>query len=94
MGDLNSGPDGAPYRILTTSDALGLQDASKVAGIVFGPPGTFNGFDITATDIGTIDFIFVPRASTVARYGVLTDSFGGQAMSDHFPLVVDLTVEP
>ncbi|ESQ92927.1 endonuclease/exonuclease/phosphatase [Asticcacaulis sp. AC460] len=93
LGDMNSGPDSAPYQVLS-GDALGLKDARKAAAVDFGPPGTFNGFDVTATQGEAIDHIFVPRSMTVTRYGVLTDSFGGKVISDHFPVVADLRLNP
>lgn len=93
MGDMNSTVDGAPYQILT-GDALGLKDARPGAAVDFGPPGTVNDFDIKATDGPRIDFIFVPRGAAVTRFGVLTDSLGaGLVISDHFPVVADVTLE-
>jgi endonuclease/exonuclease/phosphatase family metal-dependent hydrolase len=93
MGDLNSTVDGAPYEILT-GDAMGLKDARTGAAVDFGPPGTVNDFDIKATEGPRIDFILVPRGDPVSRFGVLTDSFGGGlVISDHFPVVADVTVE-
>ncbi|EGF92595.1 endonuclease/Exonuclease/phosphatase family protein [Asticcacaulis biprosthecium C19] len=92
LGDMNSGPDSAPYRVLT-GDALGLKDARKAATVDFGPPGTFNGFDLSATQGEAIDHIFVPRGLAVTRYGVLTDSFSGKVISDHFPVVADIRVD-
>lgn len=85
MGDLNSAPDTAAYRTFTASG--GLVDARTVATVDFGPRSTFNGFD-TRTDSGMdIDHIFVPKGTTVIRYGVLTDTIGGRAISDHYPVV-------
>jgi len=92
MGDMNSTADAAPVQILT-GDRLGLKDARQGAAVDFGPPGTVNNFDITATEGPAIDFILVPRADPVTRFGVLTDSFGGGlVISDHFPVVADVTI--
>lgn len=92
MGDFNTGVDSAPYRILSGEGGLNLKDARRGAAIDFGPAGTFNGFDITKTDGEAIDHIFVGRALTVSRFGVLTDSFGGRVISDHFPIVADVVL--
>lgn len=89
MGDFNSGPDSAPYRVLTDETGLRLADARALAKTAFGPKGTFNGFDITKSG-EAIDHIFVSRDTQVIRYGVLTDSFNGKVISDHFPVVTDL----
>ncbi len=89
LGDFNSGPDSAPYRVLTDDRGLKLADARKLAKVDFGPRGTFNGFDINKSG-EAIDHVFVSRGTEVIRYGVLTDSFDGKVISDHFPIVTDL----
>lgn len=93
MGDMNSGRDDPPYRILT-GDQLGLKDARVGAAIDFGPAGTVNDFDVASTGGEQVDRIFVPRDVPITRFGVLTDSVGGKVISDHFPIVADLTVTP
>ena len=88
MGDFNTGPETAPYRRILAS---GLRDARAVSPVVFGPAGTFNGFDIAADNEGVaIDHVFIGPGLAVERFGVLTDSFGGRVISDHFPVVADL----
>lgn len=92
MGDFNTGPDSEPYRRLVAS---GLRDSRAVSPVVFGPEGTFNAFDIAKDNDGVaIDHVFVGDGLSVRRFGVLTDSFGGQVISDHFPVVVDVTPIP
>jgi endonuclease/exonuclease/phosphatase family metal-dependent hydrolase len=92
MGDFNTGVDSAPYRILSGEAGLNLKDARIGATIDFGPAGTFNDFKIAQTDGEAIDHIFVDRALSVSRFGVLTDSFGGRVISDHFPIVADVVL--
>lgn len=88
MGDFNTGPDTAPYRRIL---AAGLSDARVVSPVVFGPAGTFNDFDISRDNDGVaIDHVFVGPGLSVERFGVLTDSFGGKVISDHFPVVADV----
>ena len=88
MGDFNTGPDTEPYRRIVAS---GLRDARSISPVTFGPQGTFNAFDINRDNDGVaIDHVFVGAGLSVARFGVLTDSFGGRVISDHFPLVVDV----
>ena len=88
MGDFNTGPGTPPYdRII----ASGLRDARALSPVVFGPAGTFNAFDIARDNDGVaIDHVFVGPGLAVERFGVLTGSFGGRVISDHFPLVADL----
>ncbi|MBU1347675.1 MAG: endonuclease/exonuclease/phosphatase family protein [Alphaproteobacteria bacterium] len=89
LGDFNTGPDSAPYRRIVSA---GLRDARTVSPVVFGPSTTYNGFDLAkAADGAPIDHVFVDPRLAVERFGVLTDSFSGQVISDHFPLVVDVT---
>ena len=88
MGDFNTGPGTAPYQRIVAS---GLRDARAASAIVFGPAGTFNAFDIAKDNEGVaIDHIFVGPGFHVERFAVPTDSFGGQVISDHFPVVADL----
>lgn len=89
MGDFNTGPDSAPYRRILAS---GLRDARAVSPVVFGPAGTYNAFDIARDNDGiAIDHVFVGPDLSVRRFAVPTDSVAGQVISDHFPLVVDVT---
>ena len=91
MGDFNTGPDSAPYRRILAS---GLSDARAVSPVVFGPAGTYNAFDIANDNDGVaIDHVFVGPGLSVERYAVPTDSFAGQVISDHFPVVVDIASE-
>ncbi len=89
MGDFNTGPGTPPYERIVAS---GLRDARAASPIAFGPAGTFNAFDIANDNEGVaIDHIFVGPGFHVERFAVPTDSFGGRVISDHFPVVADLT---
>ncbi|WP_428153132.1 endonuclease/exonuclease/phosphatase family protein [Brevundimonas sp.] len=88
LGDFNAGPDSAPYRRVLAS---GLKDARAISPVVFGPASTFNDFDVAQDNDGVaIDHVFVGQSLSVQRFGVPTDTFAGQVISDHFPLVVDV----
>jgi endonuclease/exonuclease/phosphatase family metal-dependent hydrolase len=88
MGDFNTGQGTTPYQRIV---ATGLRDARAVSPVVFGPQGTFNAFDLASDNNGVaIDHVFIGDGLSVERFGVLTDSFGGRVISDHFPLVVDI----
>lgn len=92
MGDFNAMPDTEPYSILADT-ATGLRDARLAsAAPPYGPAGTFNAFRIDSGAAAPIDHIFVSPGIAVARYGVITQHWGGRLPSDHYPVVVDLTL--
>ncbi|ADG10908.1 endonuclease [Caulobacter segnis] len=89
LGDFNSAPGEPPHDVLT-SGGDGLRDARAASPIVFGPAGTFNDFSPGAPPVGPIDYVFVDRALQVLRFATLTDTEGGVAISDHFPIIVQI----
>lgn len=89
LGDFNSAPGEPPHDALT-SGVGGLRDARAASPVVFGPAGTFNDFSPGAPPTGPIDYVFVDRALRVLRFATLTDTDGGQAISDHFPVIAQI----
>ena len=89
LGDFNSAPGEPPHDVLT-SGLAGLQDARAASPVVFGPAGTFNDFSPGVPPTGPIDYIFVDRALRVLRFATLTDTDGGQVLSDHFPVIAQI----
>ncbi len=96
-GDFNFDQSDASYAQLSRTGLLA--DAYAVAGLVYAPNGTFNGFDPTRYSDQRIDHIFITRHFTAERYGVLTDAYWSshdeQPMverlpSDHYPVKVVL----
>ncbi|SFS48915.1 endonuclease/exonuclease/phosphatase family protein [Lutibacter maritimus] len=56
--------------------------------------GTFNGFNIVKESVDRIDFIFVSENSIkVNKYKVLREKYHGKYPSDHFPVLVNFTLE-
>ena len=97
VGDLNTTPDTAPYRLLTepTGDASPLRDALPDAIVPHhGPAATFNGFDDAVQPDGRIDYVFVRGPVTVRRHGTLTDRWDGHFPSDHCPVLAELRLPP
>lgn len=93
MGDFNSLPEAEPYRILDNTAATGLRDARTASqSPAHGPAGTFNAFKIDNDAGAPIDHIFVTKGIGVSRYGVITQQWGGRLPSDHYPVVIDLTL--
>ncbi len=96
-GDFNMTPDASGYRILTATGLL--KDAREIAPIRYELNGTFNGFKPDRFSPDRIDYIFVTAGFSVARYGVLTDTYrakidndthAARVPSDHFPIVAAL----
>ena len=94
MGDFNSTPDDPGYKLLAAAQTPSLSDARLVSGTpTYGPPGTFNAFKIDSNAPSPIDHIFVSSQFSVESYAVVTQHWGGQLPSDHYPVVVDLTLK-
>lgn len=59
----------------------------------FGPHGTFTGFEFHEPVKDRIDYIFCSKDNiSVKKYGVLTDSKDSKYPSDHFPVVVKISM--
>lgn len=92
LGDFNSGIDTPQMRALLASP-LGLRNARAVTKTPpFGPPGTFNDFQTAPRDDIAIDHVLVGRDVDVERYAVFTQVIDGRVPSDHFPVLVDVTL--
>ena len=93
VGDLNTTPDTAPYRLLTepTGDAPPLRDALPNAALPHhGPVATYNGFDGAVHPNGRIDYGFVRGPFAVRRHGTLTARWDSHFPSDHCPVLAEL----
>jgi endonuclease/exonuclease/phosphatase family metal-dependent hydrolase len=94
MGDLNSPPEGSAYRQFADTGTSGLGDARLVSRTPpYGPPGTFNAFNIASDAAAPIDHIFVSGQFRVESYSVITQHWGGRLPSDHYPVIVELAPE-
>ncbi len=89
MGDLNLEPTHKSIKYLSNQ----MNDSRQTATVVFGPEGTFNGFNWSQSITRRIDYIFTSKANIVVRkYAVLTDSNDRKYPSDHFPVYVELSI--
>lgn len=88
MGDFNVNENDEAYFTLANSPSV--QDAYELAGFVYEPNSTFNGWGKSIQPKSRIDHIFVSKPFTVLKYGILTDTYEGKFPSDHFPVVVHL----
>jgi endonuclease/exonuclease/phosphatase family metal-dependent hydrolase len=84
MGDLNAEPDTEIIQYLQNE----MLDTKSVAKLVFGPNGTFNGFQFNNPVNRRIDYIFISKVSgiVVDKYAVLSDSKDLKYPSDHLPV--------
>jgi endonuclease/exonuclease/phosphatase family metal-dependent hydrolase len=89
LGDFNATPDSEPVVILKGK----LNEARLHATQVLLPqPGSFNAFDSSKPAENLIDHVFVSRDLEVGRYAMLVETREGRYPSDHFPVVVELTL--
>lgn len=96
-GDFNCPPSGEPYRILVAGveGASPLLDArSASATPLYGGSRSFNGFKPITGPGEIIDHIFVRGGLSVARSGVIADTWDGRFVSDHFPVLAEILLSP
>ena len=87
MGDLNLEPSHQSIKFL----AENMDDTKCVAQLVFGPEGTYNGYNFNEPVTRRIDFIFTSKDDfEVLKYAVLSDSWNLKYPSDHLPVYVEL----
>jgi endonuclease/exonuclease/phosphatase family metal-dependent hydrolase len=87
-GDFNAAKESPPIQTILTV----LADArDKSRSEPYGPKGTCGGFDVKE-QVRVIDYIFVNQKVTVARHGVLSDSFGLFYPSDHLPVLAEVQI--
>jgi len=94
MGDFNTGPGTAPIEVFSSF----LQDSYIVSeSPPIGPVTTFNGFNVIPDGYrkaeGRIDYVFVSDAFRVNSYSAIDALRNERYVSDHFPILVDITIE-
>ena len=88
-GDFNLTPEQEPITIITNK----LTDSRSICREIFGPTGTFNGFNFDGPLKDRIDYIFVNDQIEIKQYKVLTDSKDRRYPSDHLPVFVILELK-
>ena len=88
MGDFNAGPSSPAYAALTSRRLSDTRAESEQ--LLYGPAGTFTGFDILHAASEPIDHIFVAGEVRITSHATITQHWGGRLPSDHYPVVVDL----
>jgi len=88
MGDFNSTPNSDPIQIFKSQ----LFDASEIsAKPIYGPTGTFNGFNLNEIVDKRIDYIFTLKLSVLSYMHIDDRLNNNNFVSDHLPVFV--TVE-
>lgn len=90
MGDfnLNENSEAISYLASVFNDSRSVSEAKP-----FGPHGTFTGFEFHNPVKDRIDYIFSSRNNVVIKqYAVLTDSKESKYPSDHFPVLVKVSL--
>lgn len=94
FGDFNSELDSAEMKGLTQG-TLAIRDARAASkSAPFGPAGTFNDFKPAPTESRTIDHLLIDKRIDVNAYAVFSQAIDGRVPSDHFPVLVDLSLAP
>lgn len=90
-GDLNGGHDSEWYLILKNSGLL--TDTYNQVEKPYANNASFNawGKQLDRNDI--IDHIFVTNQFKATRWGILTDTYRGKFVSDHFPVLAEVTLK-
>jgi endonuclease/exonuclease/phosphatase family metal-dependent hydrolase len=92
FGDFNSDIDSEQMQAITHG-SLALRDARAASQTApFGPANSFNDFQLAPAESKIIDHFLVGPRVTVDRYLILSQLIDGRWPSDHFPVLVDVTL--
>jgi len=95
-GDFNCAAGGEPYKILVAGveGAAPLVDSRSISRTPsYGGSRSFNGFRPAPAGPGEIiDHIFVRGGFSVARSGVIADTWDGRFVSDHYPVLAEVVL--
>ena len=70
-----------------------LTDVYDITSMRYANNGTFNGFGNSIQKDNIIDHIFITKSFTSMYYGILTDTYMGKYPSDHFPILVEVSLK-
>jgi endonuclease/exonuclease/phosphatase family metal-dependent hydrolase len=88
-GDLNGNRKTEWYEILSNSSFL--TDTYTQVEHPYVPGPSFNNWGKKLNGNEVIDHIFVTEGLAAKRWGVLTDMFQGKFISDHFPVLAEIS---
>lgn len=90
-GDLNGGQKSAWYLTLANSGLL--TDTYTQVKYPYVNNSSFNSWGKDVEGYEIIDHVFVTKGIRAKRWGILTDTYHGKYVSDHFPVLVDLNLK-
>ncbi len=89
-GDFNCTSGEEPLKVL---EAGGMKNAAEVAAISYGPSWSFHDFfRLPLEERVMLDYVFVTGDAKVDRYRVIQDTPDKVCLSDHLPVLVNLTI--
>lgn len=90
-GDFNCTPGEAP---LQTLEKGGMKNTSKVATVMYGPSWSFHDFGRLPMEKRVLlDYVFVTNGTKTDRYRVIQDTPENGFLSDHNPVLVNITLQ-
>lgn len=90
-GDLNGGHKSEWY--LTLANSGMLTDTYTQVKEPYANNSSFNAWGKSLDGYEIIDHVFVTKGFTARRWGILTDTYHGKFVSDHFPILVDVVLK-
>lgn len=90
-GDLNGNHKSEWYLTLAKSDIL--TDTYTQVENPYENNSSFNAFGKDVNGFGVIDHVFVTKDFKASKWGILTDTYHGKFPSDHFPILVEVTLK-
>jgi endonuclease/exonuclease/phosphatase family metal-dependent hydrolase len=90
-GDLNGGQKSEWYLSLANSGLL--TDTYTQVKNPYVNNSSFNAWGKDLNGYEIIDHVFVTKGFTAKRWGILTDTYHGKFVSDHFPILVDVSLK-
>ncbi|WP_082886365.1 endonuclease/exonuclease/phosphatase family protein [Flavisolibacter tropicus] len=90
-GDLNGDQNSEWYKTIATSGIV--KDTYSQVKYPYVNNTSFNGFGKQLAGDEIIDHVFATQQFQVQRWGLLTDSYHGKFPSDHFPVMVEMSLK-
>ncbi len=79
---------------LQTLEKGGMENAAKTAAVTYGPSWSFHDFGrLPVEERVLLDYVFVTKGAKIDRYRVIQDKPENSYLSDHCPILVELTVQ-
>ena len=90
-GDLNGNHQSEWY--LQLKNGALLSDSYDQVKYPYVNNSSFNGWGKQLDSDDIIDHVFISKHFSAKRWGLLTDTYRGKFVSDHFPVLVDLELK-